>query len=383
MIYLNNTATSYPKPKEVLDAVKECIDNPPANHARSGLERETEDIIYSTREKLARLFNAEDPNYVLFSSGSTESLNLAIRGLNMDGDHVVATGIEHNSVIRPLKTLENKGKIEATFVDCDARSYVHPEKIREAIRPNTRLVVVNNVSNVTGTILDIAEIAKIAHEKGAYILVDASQSAGMIPIDVTAWDIDMLAFTGHKNLFGLQGTGGLCLKKGIDLDPLKVGGTGVLSEVLVQPPDIPLYYEAGTPNTPGITSLNKGVEFILKTGIENIKEKKTSHVKKMIKELEGYPGITVYYDPEHNSYSNFCFNIEGFVPEESGYILESSYDIHVRSGLHCAPLLLEPLGVHPWGTVRASPSYFTTEEETRSFINAAKEIADMGQKKKK
>jgi cysteine desulfurase / selenocysteine lyase len=383
MIYLNNTATSFPKPQEVIDAVFGCINNPPCNNSRSGLEKEPDDVLYSTRIKLAELFNAPDPSHIIFTSGSTESLNLAICGFLNDGDHVVTTGIEHNSVLRPLKTMEIQGKIEVTYVDCDSKSYVSPENIEKAIKPNTRLVVVNHSSNVTGTILDVKTIAEIAHKHGAMIVVDASQTAGALPIDVQSWNIDLLAFTGHKSLFGLMGIGGLYINGDIPLRPLKVGGTGVLSEVLTQPEGFPIYYEAGTPNLPGIMSLAAGVDFINKTGMQNIKNRKSQIVKYWLAELESIPGIHTYYDPEHNSFSNFCFNIDNFVPEEVGYILESSYEIHVRSGLHCAPLLLEPLGVHPWGTVRASPSYFTTDEEAKAFVDAVKEIAEMASKKKR
>lgn len=383
MNYLNNTATSFPKPQEVLDAVNYCISNPPCNNSRSGLEKEPDDVLYSTRIKLAGLFNAPDPSHIIFTSGSTEALNLAICGIAGDGIHVVSTGIEHNSVIRPLKTLEREGRITATFVDCDSKSYVSPERIEQAFTSKTELVVVNHSSNVTGTILDIKRITEIAHNHGAKIIVDASQTAGALPIDIQDWKVDLLAFTGHKSLFGLMGIGGLYINGDIPLKPLKVGGTGVLSEILFQPEGFPLYYEAGTPNLPGIVSLAAGVDFIEKTGIQNIKNRKSQIVKSWLAELEHIPGISTYYDPEHNSFANFCFNIENFVPEEVGYILESSYDIHVRSGLHCAPLLLEPLGVHPWGTVRASPSYFTTDEESRSFIGAVMEIAEMASKKKR
>lgn len=381
MLYLNNTATSFPKPQEVIDAVNELLVNPPCHSNRSGLEREMEDIDYSCRVKLAKLFNADDPNRIVFSSGSTESLNLAIKGLELQGKHVITTAIEHNSVVRPLKTLERDGVIELTVVDCDNKTYVDPAWIKDAVTDNTALIVVNHSSNVTGATLDVEAIAKIAHEAGALILVDASQSAGNLPIDVKNWDIDLLAFTGHKSLFGMPGTGGLYIKEGLYLKPLKIGGTGILSEILYQPEGMPIHYEAGTPNLPGIASLRAGVDFVLRTGIDNIREHKEALVKKAIQELEGYSGVSVYYHPEHNSFANFCFNVEGFVPEEVGYMLEESYDIHVRSGLHCAPLLLEQLGVDPWGTVRASPSYFTSDEDMQKFIDGVKEIADMGQAK--
>ncbi|MDQ1266083.1 MAG: Aminotransferase class V-fold PLP-dependent enzyme [Bacteroidota bacterium] len=382
MIYLNNTATSFPKPKVVTDAVIESFKSPPCHSSRTGLDADEEDVFYQCRERLAKLFNFSNPIRIAFSSGSTESLNLAIKGLKLKGSHVVSTAIEHNSVIRPLKTLEAEGEIEVTFVPCNSTGYVEPADIGSAITRNTKAVVVNHCSNVTGTILDLKTISEIAHKYGCYLIVDASQSAGALPIDFDGWELDLLAFTGHKSLFGMPGIGGLLMKEGIDLIPLKTGGTGVKSEVLVQPPELPLYYEAGTPNFPGVVSLNAGVGFVLDTGIENIKNRKSYLVRKMIDSLSEIRDITIINDPEHSSFSNFCFNIEGLVPEEVNYILESSYDMHVRSGLHCAPLLLEALGVYPWGTVRASPSFFTTDEEVDKFIAAIKEIVESFPRKK-
>lgn len=383
MIYLNNTATSFPKPEAVHKAVNEYVMTPPVHSARSSFEREMEDIDYCCRSKLAQLFNAPDPYHIVFSSGSTESLNLAIKGSGLEGGHVVSTAIEHNSVIRPLKMMELEGKIELSFANCDKYGNVKPEDIENEIKPNTRAIVLNHSSNVTGSITDIEKVAKIAHKHNCLIIVDASQSAGNIPIDVSAWDIDLLAFTGHKSLFGYSGIGGLYVKEGINLKPFKVGGTGVLSEVLVQPDGFPLHYEAGTPNSVGIVSLKAGVEYILGIGIDKIHAKKSQQVLYMIEELKDHPDLTIYTSIENNNLSNFCFNINGIVPEEVGYIFESSYDIIVRTGIHCAPLLLEPVGVHPWGTVRCSPSYFTTEEEIEKFIDSVKDITKVFLRRRK
>lgn len=381
MIYLNNAATSYPKPKEVQDAVMASFSGPLVHASRTGLEREDDDIVYLCRARLADLFNIEDPLHIVFTSGSTEALNLAIKGLPLAGGNVVITAIEHNSVIRPLKTLEKEGKITITVVECDRTGYVEPQQIAEAIRDDTRAVVVNHCSNVTGAVLDIKEIAKIAHSAGAYFIVDASQSAGTVPIDCKNWDIDLLAFTGHKSLFGMQGIGGLYIKEGIELKPLKVGGTGILSELLLQPEGFPIHYEAGTPNTPGIISLYAGVQFVLQTGLDKIIEHKKKLYQILFDELENHPDIEIYSPKEHTSYSNFCFNIKGMVPEEVGYVLEASFDIWVRTGLHCAPLILPYLGVEPWGTVRASHSYFTTEEEIYKFVNSVKKITEIPKRK--
>lgn len=374
MIYLNNAATSFPKPKEVQEAVLASFSGPLVSTARTGFESEDDDIVYLCRARLADLFNVDDPSHIVFTSGSTEALNLAIRGLPLEGSHVVTTAIEHNSVIRPLKMLEKEGKITLTFVECDKHGWVEPEQIRESIRDNTRAVIVNHCSNVTGTVLDIESISKIAHSRGAYFIVDASQSAGVVPIDCKKWNVDLLAFTGHKSLYGMQGIGGLYIKEGIELKPLKVGGTGVLSEVLLQPDGVPIHYEAGTQNTPGIISLYAGVRFILDKGIENILQHKKKLYQMLFEELKGMEEIEIYSSTERTSYSIFCFNIKGMIPEEVGYVLESSFDIIVRTGLHCAPLILKYLGVEPLGTVRASHSYFTTDEDIYKFIEAIKKI---------
>ena len=373
MIYFNNAATSWPKPPEVSEAVYKYLNEVPCHSARVGLEKDSEDPAQSCREKLCKLFNASESEQFVFTSGSTEALNLAINGLELNNAHVVTTGIEHNSVIRPLKHLELTGKIEITFVDCDETGYVTPESLEAEIRENTRAIVVNHCSNVTGTILDIKAIAEIAHKHDMPVIVDASQSSGAVEIDIDGWGIDLLAFTGHKSLYGMQGIGGLHIKKGLELKPLKVGGTGIKSEVLVQPPGMPIFYEAGTPNVPGIVSMNTGIGFVLEKGVAHIREHKANMVRRIISELAEFPEVKVYTTEKNNSMANFCFNIGGMAPEEVGYFLDSSFDIVVRTGLHCAPLLLKPLGVYPWGTVRASPSYFTTDDEIDLFLVAIKD----------
>ncbi len=382
MIYLNNGATSFPKPQSVIEAMNESLINPVTHAARTGLERELDDKVYLTRKSLAELLNVSDPLQVILTSGSTEALNLVISGLDLKGKHVVSTGIEHNSVIRPLKTLEREGVLSVDFVPCDQNAYVSPEQIEEAMRDETKLVVVNHSSNVTGTILDLQAIAKIAHTHNAYFLVDASQSAGAVPIDFDGWDIDFLAFTGHKSLYGVQGTGGLIMKKGIEIRPLKVGGTGILSEVLYQPEGMPIYYESGTPNTPGIVALGAGVDWVLETGIEKIHSHKKKLFEMAYSALSKIEGIKLFNNADNIAYSSITFTMEGMTPEECGYMLDSSYDILVRTGIHCAPLLLGPLGVEPWGTIRASHSYFTTEQEMEHFINAITEIRQFLNSKK-
>ncbi len=376
MIYLNNAATTYPKPQDTLDAVNLCITEPPLHSARSGSGEEGIDIVAETRALLAKLFNAPNPNNIIFTSGSTESLNLAIKGLKLSDCHVVATTIEHNSVIRPLNALQEKGLIDVDFAVCDETGYVEPKSIEELINGRTKVVVLNFVSNVTGTIQDVKEIAKIAHAHGCIFILDASQGAGAIPIDVVDMDVDLMAFTGHKNLYGIQGIGGLYIKEGIELEPLKTGGTGIRSMSLLQPKELPYYLESGTPNKPGIVSLNAGVKWLLTQGVETIHETKKKMMKKVIAELDAIPEIKSYKSETKNSYSVYTFNIGKMAPEEVNYILESSYDIFVRAGVHCAPLTLKPLGIDAWGTVRCSPSYFTSDDEINRFIEAVKDIVN-------
>lgn len=375
MIYLNNAATSFPKPKAVLEAVTKILSNVPFHASRVGVDIQQEDIIFACRQKLAQLFNAPNPNQIVFTSGSTESLNLAIRGLNLKDQHVITTAIEHNSVLRPLKRLESQGKIRLSIVDCNSCGSVNPNDISEAIQKDTTLIAINHCSNVTGEVQDIKTISEIAHHNEIIFLVDASQSAGCYPIDVQESHIDLLAFTGHKSLYGIQGIGGLYIREGLDLEPLSVGGTGTRSDLLTQPEGMPIHYEAGTQNLPGIASLNAGANFILETGMDNIKRKKQKLFVKMMTELKEIPEIKIYgREDAAQRVPIFCFNINGFEPSDLGYILRNSFHIIVRSGLHCAPLIHKALGSYPNGSVRVSPSYFTTVDEIDQFIQAVKQI---------
>jgi len=376
LIYLNNAATSFPKPQEVITAVTTYLTSVPINPARAGFEVQDEDVISICRQKLAAFFKAEHPHQIIFTSGATESLNLAINGLDLDNDHVITTAIEHNSVLRPLKTLERQNKISLTIVDCDTHGWVDPEDIARHLRPNTKAVIVNHCSNVTGAILDLKSIADITHANDSLFIVDCSQSAGTLPIDVTGSGIDVMAFTGHKSLFGLPGIGGVYIREGLKLRPLKVGGTGVKSILLYQPEELPLYYESGTLNLPGIISLQAGLEFIANTGLAEIDGKKRADLRQLTAALQEIPKVIVYgSDNIDNRSSVFCFNIEGVSPADVGYILESSFGILVRAGLHCAPLIHQAMGAYPHGSVRVSPSYFTTAGELDYFIEAIKEIS--------
>ena len=277
--------------------------------------------------------------------------------------------------MRPLRKLEKKGQIELSIVGCDKGGNVCPKDVSAAVRKNTRAVIVNHCSNVTGRITDIDALSEICRKKNILFIIDASQSAGCVPIDVAGAGIDILIFTGHKSLYGLPGTGGLYLRPGIAVEPLKVGGTGIKSELEYQPGDVPLLYEAGTPNVPGIVSMRAGVDFILETGMDWINDKKQAHINRIISAFKKEPGIEIYGEAGFGeNVSILCFNISGVPSEKAGDILENSFGIVLRSGLHCAPLAHKALGTYPDGALRVSPSFFTTSEEIEKFIYAVLEI---------
>lgn len=372
MIYLNNAATSFPKPPGVIDAVKSYLSSVPYHSSRSGFSGGV-DVVERCRGKLGQLFGIPGAGRVVFTSGGTESLNLAILGMGFSRDHVITTMIEHNSVLRPLKHLEREGRVELTIVGCDAAGNVLPADIEAAIRTNTRAIVVNHCSNVTGQILDVVEIGRIARRRRVVFIVDASQSAGVIPLDVDAASIDLLAFTGHKSLMALTGVGGLYIREGIQLQPLKYGGTGVRSDLLFQPEELPLYYEAGTQNLAGIVSLHAGLDFIAHVGLDCIHEKRVHIIQAITEKLSHFSPVVLYgQSPCNPEATILSFNIDGIPPEDVGYILENSFDIVCRTGLHCAPLIHQALGSSPGGSVRISPSYFTTELEVKKFIDAVR-----------
>ncbi len=373
MIYLNNAATTYPKPQEVIDVVHSCLTNFPGYSLRNTVSNIKTDCISSSRKKIASFFNITNPNNLIFTSGSTESLNLAINGLNLKKSHVITTAREHNSVLRPLKLLEKKAIIDLTIVDCDTSGCITPSKIISAVQPHTKVAVLNQCSNVTGTYLDIKNISKVLHSLGIIVVVDASQSAGDCIIDVEQDNIDILAFTGHKSLYGIPGIGGIYIKEGLEILPLKTGGTGSYSELLYQPTNRPTYYEAGTQNIPGIVSLEAGISFLEKIGITTIASKKRQIVKYIWQALKMLPNIIIYGNDEYSS-SIFSFNLKDVNPSEVGYILEQSFEIVVRSGLHCAPLIHKAMDSYPNGCVRVSPSFYTTQLEAEAFVQAIQSI---------
>ncbi|MEJ8555347.1 aminotransferase class V-fold PLP-dependent enzyme [Tepidibacter sp. Z1-5] len=378
MIYLDNAATTFPKPDKVYEEVLNCMKNYGANPGRAGhkLALEAGRTIYETRENICKLFNIDNPMNIVFTNNATDSLNLAIKGLVNEGDHIVTTSMEHNSVIRPIKTLEKIG-VTNTIVNCNEYGELDVNDIKKAIKENTKLIVTTHASNVCGTLIDIQEVGKIAREMNIAYLVDASQTAGVYNIDVKNMNIDMLALPGHKGLLGPQGTGMLYIREGINLNQLKEGGTGSKSEELTQPNIVPDKYESGTPNTPGIAGLNAGIEFILEEGIDNIRKHEEELTQYFLNELSLIPIIKVYGTKDAKKQASvISINIGNQDSSEVSFILDSVFDIATRSGLHCAPLAHKTMNTLEQGTVRFSIGYFNTKEDIDKAVKALKSIVD-------
>ncbi len=375
MIYLNNAATTFPKPPSVTEAVTDAITNFPGSDLRTGINKLNGDIKTICRNNLNDFFQTDDkPIQMILNSGSTIGLNTAIFGLALEGSHIITSVTEHNSVNRPLNYLKKFKNTEIDYAECDESGFVAPDDIAKLIKKNTKLIVINHCSNVTGTIQDLKSISKIAHENNVPVLSDSSQSAGAVDYNVAELGIDIMAFTGHKSLYGIQGTGGLYVKSGIEIKPLVSGGTGIHGENEHQPDAMPYRLEAGTSNIPGIAALNEGINWVRNTGIEKIHNKKKYLVKKMISAFEDNPKVKIYKSDTHNSYTIFAFNIVNEIPEEINFILENSFDIKIRSGIHCAPKIRKYIHTYPYGSLRVSPSYFTEESEIDYFIDSLHKI---------
>ncbi|WP_282192482.1 aminotransferase class V-fold PLP-dependent enzyme, partial [Romboutsia ilealis] len=377
MIYLDNAATTFPKPEAVYDAVMDCMKNYCANPGRSGhkLAMKSAREIYDARENIAKLFNIDNPMNIVFTNNATDSLNLAIKGIVNSGDHIITTSMEHNSVIRPIKALEKLG-IENTIVQCDKDGFLDVKDLKKAIKPNTKLIVTTHASNVCGTLIDIKTVSEIAKLHNILYLVDASQTAGVYNIDLKEVYADMLAAPGHKGLLGPQGTGILYIREGLNINILKEGGTGSKSEDLFQPDLFPDKYESGTHNTPGIAGLNEGVKFILKEGINKIKEHEEELCRYMLERLNEVPNIKIYGTKDANKRASvIAVNIGNMDSGEITFLLDNEYDIATRSGIHCAPLAHKTLGTFEQGAVRFSMGYFNTKEEIDKAIEALKEIS--------
>ena len=376
MIYLDNAATTLHKPQQVIDAVVHAMQSM-GNCAR-GTHEEALDAartVYDARVRLASLFGCPRVDHVAFTANSTEALNIAINGLIGPGDHVISTDLEHNSVLRPLYRLEAEHGAELSFVPADKLGNVDYADFERLMKPNTRAVVCTNASNLTGTVLDIERIAKTAHSHGALVIVDASQTAGCWPIDMKKMGIDVLCFTGHKGLMGPQGTGGICVKEGIEIRPVKVGGSGVQSYSRTHPAEYPTRLEAGTLNGHGIAGLGAAAKFISETGVENIHAKERSLMLRFYEGVKDIEGVTVYGDFTKDKTAIVALNIRDYESGEVSYELSQGYGIATRPGAHCAPRMHKALGTAEVGAVRFSFSFYNTEEEIDEAVRAVAELA--------
>lgn len=376
MIYLDNAATTLRKPPQVIDAVVAAMGSF-GNSARGTHEEAlaASRVIYDTRCKLAALFDCKRPDHVAFTCNSTEALNIAIHGCIHAGEHVISTDLEHNSVLRPLYRLERENNVKLSFVPADRRGNIDYADFERLLRPDTRAVVCTHASNLTGNTLDLARIGAFAHEHDLLFIVDASQSAGVLPIDMERMHIDVLCFTGHKSLMGPQGTGGLCLRGDPDILPWKVGGTGVQTFSERQPEQLPVRLEAGTLNGHGIAGLDAALDFIAVTGMEAIRAHETALMRRFYEGVRDIPGVTVYGDFTHERTAVVALNIADLDSGEVADALAEDYGIATRSGAHCAPRLHRALGTEGQGAVRFSFGWYNTEEETDAAIRAVEELA--------
>ncbi|MEW9031384.1 MAG: aminotransferase class V-fold PLP-dependent enzyme [Planifilum fimeticola] len=375
MIYLDNAASTWPKPESVIQAVKRCLEEAGANPGRSGhrLAVQASRILVDARRELSALFGIGDPDNIFFFANATQAINQALKGFLQPGDHVVTTGWEHNAVARPLEALKRERGITVTVVPASPDGSVDPALVERAIQPKTRLIAATHGSNVTGAVMPVEEIGAIARRRGVRFLVDAAQTAGNLPIDVEAMGIDMLAFPGHKGLYGPQGTGGLYAAPDLPLIPLIQGGTGSRSEKLEHPGERPEGFESGTPNTPGIAGLAAGVRFVRETGVGEIHRKEMHLAEAVRSSLSEMEGVEVY-TPRGPRLPVVAFNLIGLDSQEVAAILDAHYGIAVRAGYHCAALAHKSLGTEGTGAVRVSFGYFNEEKDAEALLSAIGEI---------
>jgi cysteine desulfurase family protein len=384
LIFLDNGATSFPKPEEVYQYMDYFFRNYGVNPGRSGYDlcMETGLVVEETRKMLTRFFNGTDPDRLCFGYNSTDALNLIIFGLLKPGDHAISTTLEHNSVLRPLYHLSQAG-VEVEHVPFDGAGFVDPQEIRKRFRPNTRLVIVNHASNVIGTVQPIAAIGKLCREAGIPFAIDASQSAGKVPVDMEAQCLDVVAFTGHKSLLGPTGIGGLYVREGLEIRHTRAGGTGVRSAVRPHLDEYPYRLEYGTPNVMGIAGLKAGVTWLLGKGLDAIHHEEMRLARILLDGLRAIPRVKLYcLDSLENHIAVLAFNVEGMDAADVGTMLDVDYGIACRTGLHCAPRVHEQIGtdkIH--GAVRFGIGPFNTEEHIRTAVEAVGKVAALRAKR--
>ena len=376
MIYLDNAATTLHKPPQVVKAVADALqsmgNSARGTHAGSMAASHT---VYDTRVKLAKLFGCPRADRVAFTANITEALNIAVNGLIGRGDHVITTDCEHNSVLRPLYRLADEQGVEVSFVPADRQGNLDYDAFERLMQPHTRAIVCTHASNLTGNLTDLARVSAVAKAHDVLLIVDAAQTAGAYPIDMTALGIDVLCFTGHKGLMGPQGTGGLCVREGLTLRHWKVGGSGVQSYSRTHPTQMPTCLEAGTLNGHGIAGLSAALDFIAEVGVDAIHDRETALMRRFYEGVKEVPGITVYGDFSRRRMAIVTLNIGDY---ESGAVsdaLSEEYGIATRPGAHCAPRMHQALGTEQQGAVRFSFSWFNTEQEIDAAIQAVRELA--------
>ena len=380
MIYLDNAATSWPKPESVYQAMDEFLRTKGGNPGRGShsLAVAAKETVEETRLLVAHLINAQEMERIIFTLNCTDALNLGLKGLLKPGDHMITSCIGHNSLVRPLRKLEQKGVKITRLPPSSGTGVISSQDIEQTITRDTKLVVVTHASNVTGVIQPIEEYGVIARKHKLVFMVDAAQTAGKYQIDVQAGNIDLLAFSGHKGLFGPPGTGVLYVGSRVNLDSIREGGTGSHSELEEQPTTLPYRYESGTVNSVGIAGLGAGLKFIFKEGRKKILGHEQYLTDRLIEGLSLIPGVTLYTAKDGAKQASvISFNIEGYEPGEVGVILDQAFDIKVRTGLHCAPAAHKTLGTYPLGTIRLCPGYFNTREEIELTLQALEKVARM------
>jgi len=375
--YLDNAATSFPKPEAVYQAMDRFARSSLANPGRAGhkMALAAEHALDDGRHRLNRFFNGKGPDRFVFTLNCTDALNMAFKGVLQAGDHVITTELEHNSVSRPLRAMELTNHIALTRVKADASGTVDSEAIRRAITPKTRMIAIGHASNVIGTVQPIAEIGQAARERDVLFLVDCAQTAGVLPIDIQAMHIDLLAFPGHKGLMGPTGTGALYVSPRVKIREWREGGTGGDSSSETQPKEFPYYLEGGTPNVLGVAGLSAGIQWVESEGLDKIRTHEVGLTERLWRQLEEIPGVEVFgHHDFRRRVGTLSFRSEGLPAADLGGILDQAFDIAIRPGLHCAPYTHRALGTFPDGTVRVSPGPFSTEGDIDRLVGAIREI---------
>jgi len=377
-VYLDNAATSHPKPEEVYQAVTEALHR--GSSSGRGTHRHTitaDRLVFETREALCELFNGTDSSSFVFTPNATTAINIALFGLLSSGDRIVTTSMEHNAVIRPLHELAKRGVTVVKVAADPLTGLVAPFALKAAcLKTQTRILLVNHCSNVLGSLQDLAGLGSWCRENNILFMVDGAQSAGSIPVDFKALEIDLFAAPGHKGLLGPQGTGFLYVRPGIEIKPFVFGGTGTYSHLDHQPAQLPERLESGTLNLPGLAGLHAAIQYLTETGVNTIRMREMSLVDQLMNGLKEIGGVTIY-GPEslEERGSVISFNLAGYDPAQVGYVLDQEYEILLRTGLHCSPEAHRTVGTFPTGTVRVSPGHFTTEDEIDYFLDAVIKLA--------